>query len=182
MNFLKQAQSDGKIKHIGLSHVTVDQIKEAHSKVKSGADFPNYIQDLIKLGVTYYETFVKDGHTDYYGANDYTTSSEQKYDALTIAKISNIEQFKKDIKAHQQGKTDYPTFCNDCAVSGIEKWAVSMDKMTCTYYDVEENELLVEAISAEEISEAEEFFSDDEPSESDEDDAQSKDENNKEEK
>ena len=30
---------------------TVNQIKEAHSKVKSGADFPAYIQDIKKLGV-----------------------------------------------------------------------------------------------------------------------------------
>ena len=28
------------------------EINEAHSKVESGADFPKYIQDLIKLGVT----------------------------------------------------------------------------------------------------------------------------------
>lgn len=26
---------------------TLDQIKAAHNKVKSGADFPAYIQDLI---------------------------------------------------------------------------------------------------------------------------------------
>lgn len=125
---------------------TVEQIKAAHSKVKSGADFPAYIQDIKKLGVTFYETFVTDGHTDYYGANDYKTSSVAKYDALTIAQVSNIEQFKTDIKAHQQGKTDYPTFCNDCAKSGIEKWAVCMDKMTCTYYDKAGNEILVEQI------------------------------------
>ena len=125
---------------------TTEQIKAAHSKVKSGADFPAYIQDIKKLGVTFYETFVTDGHTDYYGANDYKTSSVAKYDTLTIAQVSNIEQFKTDIKAHQQGKTDYPTFCNDCAKSGIEKWAVCMDKMTCTYYDKAGNELLAEQI------------------------------------
>lgn len=125
---------------------TVDQIKAAHSKVKSGADFPAYIQDIKKLGVTFYETFVTDGHTDYYGANDYKTSSVARYNALTIAGASNIEQFKKDIRAHQQGKTDYPTFCNDCAKSGIEKWTVCMDKMTCTYYDKAGNEILVEQI------------------------------------
>ena len=28
---------------------TIAQIKEAHDKVKSGADFPKYIQDLINL-------------------------------------------------------------------------------------------------------------------------------------
>lgn len=126
---------------------TVEQIKSAHSKVKSGADFPSYIKDIKKLGVTFYETFVTDGHTDYYGEKNYKTSSVAKYDPLPITQVSNIEQFKADIKAHQQGKTDYPTFCTDCAKSGIEKWAVCMDKMTCTYFDKAGNEMLVELIS-----------------------------------
>ena len=54
---------------------TVKQIKYAHAKVKSGADFPQYIQDIIALGVTSFETFVFDNHTNYYGANDFKTSS-----------------------------------------------------------------------------------------------------------
>ena len=103
---------------------TVEQIKEAHSKVKSGADFPVYIQDLKKFGVTYYETFVSDGHTDYFGENDFKTSSEPKYEWLEIAENSEAEVFKNDLKAHQQGKTDYFTFCKDSAKSGVEKWAV----------------------------------------------------------
>ncbi|MEQ9467045.1 MAG: DUF1398 family protein [Ekhidna sp.] len=65
---------------------TVEQIKAAHSKVKSGADFPSYIQDIKSLGVTFYETFVTDGHTIYYGTNGYKTTSSAKYEALTIAK------------------------------------------------------------------------------------------------
>jgi len=87
---------------------TVAQIKRAHSKVKSGADFPEYIKDIKALGVTYYETYVADGHTDYYGADDYRISSAPKYDALGIADAPDIEQFKADLKAHQQGETDYP--------------------------------------------------------------------------
>lgn len=125
---------------------TIEQIKAAHSKVKSGADFPAYIQDLKKLGVTSYETYVIDGHTDYFGENDYKTSSSAHYEALNLGDVSNAEQFKADLKAHQQGKTDYPTFCNDCAKSGIEKWAVCMNKMTCTYYDTAGNDILVEQI------------------------------------
>ena len=125
---------------------TLDQIKAAHSKVKSGADFPNYIQELIQLGVTFYETYVSDGHTDYLGTNGYKTSSEPKYSQLIIAEQSDVEQFRLDLKAHQQGKTDYATFCNDCAKSGVEKWTVRMDKMTCTYYDKSVNELLEETI------------------------------------
>ena len=47
------------------------EIKEAQSKVKSGADFPNYIQELIKLGVKKYETYVHDGHSLYFGEDNY---------------------------------------------------------------------------------------------------------------
>lgn len=125
---------------------TIEQIKEAHSKVKSGADFPAYIQEIKNLGVTYYETFVSDGHTDYFGENDFKTSTVSKYEAFEISENSNPQQFKNDLKAHQQGKTDYITFCEDCAKSGIEKWTVSMDKMTCSYYDKSGNEILVEEI------------------------------------
>jgi len=125
---------------------TVDQIKATHSKVKSGADFPNYIQELIQLGVTSYETYVSDGHTDYFGKDAYQASTTPTYNPLFVAEVSNAEQFKIDLKAHQQGQTDYYTFCKDCAKSGIEKWTVAMDKMTCTYYDKAENELLTEII------------------------------------
>lgn len=125
---------------------TIEQLKSAHSKVKSGADFPNYVQDLLKLGVTCYETYVADGHTDYFGKQDFKISSEEKYDKLIIADNSNFLQFQADIKAHQQGKTNYPTFCADCAKSGIEKWTVDMVKMTCSYYDKAGNEMLVEII------------------------------------
>jgi uncharacterized protein YbcV (DUF1398 family) len=72
---------------------TIEQIKEAHTKVKSGADFQANIKEIKELGVTYYETFVSDGHTDYFDKNDNKTSTAAKYNALTIAEISNAEQF-----------------------------------------------------------------------------------------
>ena len=125
---------------------TLDQIKTAHSKVKSGADFPSYIKEIKELGVTGYEAYVTDGHVDYHGANDYKATMPAKYAPLVIADISKSEEFKMELVAHQQGKTDYLTFIKMCATVGIEKWAISMDKMTCTYYDKERNEILVEQI------------------------------------
>lgn len=126
--------------------VTLEQIKTAHSKVKSGADFPAYIKEIKELGVTYYEYFVTNGQTEFYGANNDIITSPAQYASLTIASIPNEKQFKADLIAHQQGKTDYLTFCNDCAKSGIEKWAVSLEKMTCTYYDKAKKEILEEVI------------------------------------
>lgn len=125
---------------------THNQIKEAHSKVKSGKDFPNYIADIKQPGVVSYTTYVRDSHTEYNGANNFKVSSEAKYDTLSISDKSNSVQFLNDLKAHQQGKTEYFTFCKDCAKSGIEKWVADLSNMTCTYFDKSGNEVLVEKI------------------------------------
>ena len=125
---------------------TIEQIKQAHSKVKSGADFPAYIKEIKTLGVTYYETFVSDGHTDFFGTNDYKTSSPSRFPEQPIADQCNSSQFKADLKAHQQGQSDFPTFIALSAKLGILKWAVCMEEMTCTYYDTKGNEVLVEEI------------------------------------
>jgi len=125
---------------------TVEQIDKAHEKVKSGADFPNYIQEIKQMGVTAYETWVNDSHTEYFGKNDYQTKSLPKYENLTIADSSNSEKFRLYLKIHQQGETNYFTFCKHCAETGIEKWVVSLTEMTCTYYDKAGNEILEEQI------------------------------------
>lgn len=125
---------------------TAEQIKAAHVKVKSGADFPSYIKEIKGLGVTHYEAYVTDGHIDYHGASNYTAKVPAKYDPLVIADTSKSEEFKKALVAHQQGKTDFLTFIKMCANLGIEKWAICMKKMTCTYYGKAGNEVLVEQI------------------------------------
>lgn len=125
---------------------TVEQIKAAHSKVRSGADFHSYIKEIKDLGVTHYEAYVSDGHIDYHGANDYTAKVPAKYDPLDIADTSKDEEFKAALVAHQQGKTDFLTFIKMCATLGIEKWIICMEKMTCTYYDKAGNEILIERI------------------------------------
>jgi uncharacterized protein YbcV (DUF1398 family) len=125
---------------------TVEQIKAAHSKVKSGADFPAYIQEIRELGVTHYEAYVSDGHIDYHGANNYTAKIPENYESLAIADTADIEVFKAELLAHQHGKTDYVTFIKMCAETGIEKWEIRMDKMTCTYFDKAGNQILTERI------------------------------------
>lgn len=125
---------------------TLDQIKEAHSKVKSGADFPAYIQNLISLGVLGYDTFVNDGHVQYFGVNNYTVTSDEKYDEIKIAPSPNKERFIEFLVMHQDGQTDYLTFCNHAAQCGIARWRINIIQMTCTYYDLSDAEILIEKI------------------------------------
>lgn len=125
---------------------TVEQIEQAHEKVKSGADFPKYIQEIKELGVIGFTTWVNDSHTEYFGQNNFNTNSKPKYTELIISENCNKENFISQLKAHQQGKTDYFTFCNDCATNGIEKWIVNLIDMTCIYYDKKGNKILTEQI------------------------------------
>lgn len=125
---------------------TIEQIKAAHSKVKSGADFPSYIKEIKSLGVTHYVAFVTDGHIDYHGDNNYTAKVPAEYKPLLIADTVKREEFRTQLIAHQQGKTDFLTFIKMCATCGIEKWFIFTDKMTCTYFDKAGNEILIEQI------------------------------------
>ena len=125
---------------------TIKQIEDAHTKVQSGADFPNYIKEIKKLGVISFETWVKDSHTEYFGEDDFSTSSDSQYSELQIAETGNKKEFVDRLKMHQKGETDYFKLCKDCAENGIEKWVVDLHDMTCIYYDKIGNEILVEQI------------------------------------
>ena len=127
---------------------TINELKTAHSKVKSGADYPAYVREIIKMGVTDYETYVEDGNSIYFGADKYRIESGPKYNALAVNGKSDQAAFKRDLKAHQEGKTNYPRFCFDAAQSGVEKWVVNMAAMTCTYFDKNGQILVVESIPA----------------------------------
>jgi len=125
---------------------TEEQIEKANAKVKSGADFPKLAQDLIELGITKNDVYVTDGHAEYFGQNGYSIETKANYSPLEVAKKSNAEEFRQRLKIHQQGQTDYPTFCRDSAETGVEKWTIDFDKMICTYFDKKGTEMLTENI------------------------------------
>lgn len=130
------------------SMFTIEQIKTAHGKVKSGADFPNYIEEIKSLGVTQYVTYVADGHTDFFGTEKYSIRVPAKYEPKEIADTANLAEFKVGLLSHQHGKSDYPTFIEMCAETGVEKWEIRMDEMTCTYFDKSGIMILSESIPA----------------------------------
>ncbi|MEI7487932.1 MAG: DUF1398 family protein [Chryseobacterium sp.] len=125
---------------------TIEEIKAEHQKVKSGADFPKYIQAIKNRGVSHYTVYVSDGNTEYFDQENQSDSTGSKYDVLIVSENVNLENFKSRLKLHQQGGTDYLTFCKDCADNGVDGWKMDLNDMTCTYFDTEGNNLLVENI------------------------------------
>jgi len=126
---------------------TIEQIRAEHQKVKSGADFPEYIQAIKNLGVSVYKVSIADGGIDYFDNENNSITTRGKDDGVrSISGIINLDPFKTRLKLHQQGGTDYHTFCNDCAENGVEGWKMDLNAMACTYFDTEDNDILVEQI------------------------------------
>ena len=125
---------------------TIAQIEQEHEKVKTGADFPQYIQAIKKLGVAEFVTHVSDSHTQYFGNNGHQLSSKAQYEPLVVAAVSHKKKFAKYLKMHQAGQTDYFSFCKHCAETGIDKWIVNLSLMTCSYYDQKDRLILTEPI------------------------------------
>lgn len=125
---------------------TIDEIKAEHQKVKSGADFPNYIKAIKKLGVSHYVAYVNDGNTEYVDHENQSVSTGAKYETMNIAEDLDLDEFKSRLKLHQQGGTDYLTFCKDCAENGVEGWKMDLNQLTCTYFDSSGNDVLTEQV------------------------------------
>jgi uncharacterized protein YbcV (DUF1398 family) len=125
---------------------TIQQIHQASEKVKSGADFSRFIQDLKALGVKKYEKFVSNGLTNYYGKNGFILKDEEKYPLVNTNDESSSEKLQQAIQIHQNGQTDYKTFCLQAAEAGIEKWITDTEEMTVTYLDKAQKTVRVEQI------------------------------------
>lgn len=78
--------------------------------------------------------------------NGFNIQGESKYPNMTINPNSSAEKLKHTISIHQQGQTDYPTFCNQAADAGVEKWTTNILEMTVSYIDKQGIELTVEPI------------------------------------
>lgn len=125
---------------------TINDIHQAFEKVKSGEDFPAFVQDLKRIGVQYYENDVADGHCDYFGANNYILPVEAKYPNIAVSESGSREKLEHALKIHQAGETDYPTFCRQAADAGIAKWRTHMIEMTVNYLDSTGKSILIEKI------------------------------------
>lgn len=108
---------------------TIQQISEANAKVKTGADFPCLARELFEMGVLTNDVYVSDGHAEFFGRDDYSVKTPATHSELTVADDSDPENFKHYLKIHQQGETDYPTFLEHSAATGIEKWSLDFDRM-----------------------------------------------------
>ncbi len=127
---------------------TLQQLKDAHARVKTGADFPRYVQEIKALGLVTYDYLVQNGVTVYHGTDGHTVSADAIYPDLSINPNPSPQALQHAISIHQQGQTDFLTFCQQAADAGVERWVIDTQAMLCSYLDAQGNLMVAEPISA----------------------------------
>lgn len=126
---------------------SIEEIKAAESKIKTGADFPQFIKEIKALGVVRNDVYVANGLSVYFNSDDYSVqASPDEYPELVINSEPSAEKLEHALNIHQRGETDYFTFCKQAADAGVEKWVIDLNSMTCSYLDTKQTELVKEGI------------------------------------
>ena len=126
---------------------TLEQINHIHDRLGNAEALAQYLEALKNIGVDRYDSYITDGHSEYFGPGGHKVVSPPVHEKLSVAQTSDRESFQKHLDLHSQGKTTYLEMSKGLADSGIEKWTFDTNKMTIAYYDREGNEILVEAIN-----------------------------------
>ena len=99
------------------------------------------------LGVERCDSYVLDGHSEYFGQSGYKVVSPTVHEILIVVETSQRDMFLSHLRQHEAGKTTYLELSKGLAQSGIEKWTIDIVVMTVTFFDKAGREMLVEHIS-----------------------------------
>jgi uncharacterized protein YbcV (DUF1398 family) len=125
---------------------TLEQIDDIHTRLGNAETLLDYVRALKAIGVQKYDSYVTDGHSEYFGEQGHTVIAPPVHPPLSIAETSSRENFLAHLKLHEQGRTSYLEMSAGLAESGIEKWTVDTSRETMIFYDKAGNEMLVERI------------------------------------
>ncbi|MDF2942629.1 MAG: Phage envelope protein [Herbinix sp.] len=124
---------------------TLQAIHEAHKKY-TGPDFPKLIREFRLMGMVTNTYDLRTGQILYVNKNGDQIESQSSPVNVKIGDFSCQETALAALKRNQIGESDFATFCNEIAQAGVYKWISDLEKMTCSYYDLQENAVIVETI------------------------------------
>ena len=126
---------------------TIEQINDLHAQLGSARTLPEYVRALKALGVEQYNSYLADGHSEYFGQDGQSVVSPPEHEVLTVAATGQRETFLQHLGRHERHETTYLEMSRGLAESGVEKWTVDTGRMTMTFYDKAGRKMLVEQIS-----------------------------------
>ena len=125
---------------------TLEQIDDIHHRFGRQDTLVQYLQALNAIGVERSDSFLTDGHSEYFGQGGESVITPPAHEVLTVAGTSSRDGLVEHLALHSQGKTSYLEMSKGLARSGVEKWTFDTSALTIAYYDKAGNELLTEAV------------------------------------
>ncbi|MBO3065231.1 MULTISPECIES: DUF1398 domain-containing protein [Staphylococcus] len=124
---------------------SLSAIHQAHQQY-TGVDFPKLFKAFKVMGITINTVDIQIGTTVYTHQNGEQIIDTGVKSTVPIAKHTDKEQVKEALVQHQAGETDFPTFCDAMAQSGVYKWHISIDAGTCAYINLNNEIVIIEQI------------------------------------
>ena len=87
---------------------TIEQINHLHAKVGSAKTLAEYMRALKAIGVERYDSYLADGHSEYFGRGGYKIVSPPEHEVLAIAESSQRETFLEHLGRHERRETRLP--------------------------------------------------------------------------
>ena len=125
---------------------TLEQITDIHDRLGDRQTLGSYLSALRDIGVATYDSYITDGHSEYFGANGQRLVGPAFHDTFVISDSCDKEQFLQYMRQVEQGGIGYEEMSRALADNGVEKWTFDTEKLTITYLDKAGNALLSEIV------------------------------------
>ena len=125
---------------------TLEQITDIHDRLGNSDTLRPYLGALREIGVARYDSYVTDGHSEYFGADGERLLGPAFHEAFVIAETCDKGQFLQYMQQVEQGGVGYVEMSMALADYGVEKWTFDAEQLTITYVDRAGNVLLEENI------------------------------------
>lgn len=125
---------------------TLEQISGIHDRLGNRGALGGYLRALRDIGVEMYDSYITDGHSEYFGADGQKLVGPAFHEAFAIAETCDKEQFLQYMQQVEQGGVGYVEMSKALADNGVEKWTFDTEKLTITYLDKAGNVLLDEKV------------------------------------
>jgi uncharacterized protein YbcV (DUF1398 family) len=86
---------------------TIEDINDLHAQLGSARTFPEYVRALRAIGVERYDSYLADGHSEYFGQGGHRVDSPSVHEVLPIAKIGQRETFLDHLRSRERRQTTY---------------------------------------------------------------------------
>lgn len=130
----------------GNSTFSAEAIREIYTRPRSGFNFPALVRELKAAGVASYEHVIETGANVFHSKDGAMLTLDKMGPPCPVSDQVDAESLRKIIAQHQQGLSDYPTFCRLAGNIGVARWVCDLSAMTCSYFDKSGNSMHVEAI------------------------------------